>query len=134
MFGIPFIYLSTDLFPNFIIASAFQKSSPPLFSYNNTLILSTSFEKTICLVMRSSRIDREELHDFKDKVLCMLINIPKHFIIILYTMHYTICWMSTYWGGEKFIHIFVFAKLYLKNIYSCILHPKTPTHRYTPFG
>jgi hypothetical protein len=46
--------------------------------------------------------DREELHDFKDKVLCMLTNIrknitkliifinlqpPKHFIIILYTMH-----------------------------------------------
>ena len=102
MFGIRFMYLSTDLFPNFIIASAFQKSSPPLFSYNNTLILSTSFEKTTCLVMRSSRIDREELHDFKDKVLCMLTNIrknitklivfinlqpPKHFIIILYTMH-----------------------------------------------
>ena len=45
---------------------------------NNTLILSTSFEKTTCLVMRLSRIDKEELHDFKDKVLCMLTNIRKN--------------------------------------------------------
>ena len=56
--------------------------------------------------MQSFRIDREGLRDFVDEVPCMLTNIrknitkliafinlqpPKHFIVILYTMHYTIC-------------------------------------------